>query len=181
MKKIFKMKNSVLSFIIGICFLSIPFGGHSQDDNNINADLPSLNVFHSKSSEMNFLSNQDFSTNISAVSTSNNVNIKQIGNFNKVIFNTNSAQSEIELLQNGDYNNIQLELNALRINEKVIQNGNRNSFTDINTFGTNLHEAEIIQNGNNQNITWYGDNSISEKMKVNMQGNDKILVVRNFN
>jgi hypothetical protein len=130
---------------------------------------------------MDFLANQNYSSNKSVTNFTNIVNIKQIGNFNKVTSNTISAQSEIDLLQNGDYNNINLELNALKISETVIQNGNGNNFADINTFGANLHEAEIIQNGNNQSLTWYGSNSISERMKVNMQGNDKILEIRSFN
>jgi len=175
------MKNLVFSLIFGLLFLTTPFTGHSQGENINYVGLPSLNGFQSKSSEMNFLANQNSYSNKNTINSTNNVNIKQIGSFNMVTTNTISSQSEIELLQNGNENNIDLELNALKISEKVIQNGNRNNFTDINTFGANLHEAEIIQNGNNQSLTWYGSNSISARMKVNMQGNDKILEVRSFN
>jgi len=175
------MKNLGLYFIFGVFFLAIPFSGHCQDQNITNSAATSLQGFQSKSSEMNFLANQNYSSNRSVSNSTNNVNIEQVGTYNKVTSNTVSVQSEIDLLQTGDYNNIELNLNATKISEKVIQNGNRNDFIDINTFGANLHEAEIIQNGNNQSLTWYGSNSISERMKVNMQGNDKILEIRSFN
>lgn len=162
-------------------FLAIPFNALSQDQNVKNDAALSLQGFQSKSSEMNFLANQNYASNKSTSNSSNFVNIKQVGSFNQVRARTSSEISEIDLIQNGDYNHIDLNINAFRINEKIIQNGNLNILTDINTFGSNFHEAEVIQNGNNQSITRYGSNSISEKMKVNMQGNDKILVIRNFN
>lgn len=175
------MKNSIYFLVFGIFFLLNPFTSHSQSQTNTDGVTLSLQGFQSRSSELNFLANQNYSSNITSATSSNIVNIKQIGDFNEVSSKTISAQSKIDLIQNGDYNNIELNLNAAVINERVIQNGDRNTFVDINTFGVNLHEAEIIQNGNNQSLTWYGSNSISERMKVNMQGNDKIIEVRSFN
>ena len=48
-------------------------------------------------------------------------------------------------------------------------------------FKNASHTIEVNQRGNNQNLTLFGGNSISEKLKVSMQGQNQTIIVRNLN
>lgn len=111
----------------------------------------------------------------------NIVFITQIGEKNKIDTNTNASNSFITILQKGDLNKINLDISANTIKETIIQNGDNNAFLDFSNFNVQNHEINVFQNGNNQNLVWYGGNEISEKMKITMQGDSKTLIVRNFN
>ena len=127
----------------------------------------------------NFLATN--STNENTFTDDNTIFIQQIGDFNVVKANTTSENSSIALSQNGKQNNIYLDITAKTIEENVQQEGNNNYFLDFSSYGVDLHTANVVQQGNNQNITLFGGNSISEKIKINMQGDNKTIIVRNFN
>ncbi|MEM7187381.1 MAG: hypothetical protein AAF466_12045, partial [Bacteroidota bacterium] len=73
-----------------------------------------------------------------------------------------------------------LNVTAGVIDETVFQNGLNNRFVDLSTSGTLIHRAAVIQNGRNQNLIWYGNNSISENLFVNMRGSNQTVIIRNF-
>ena len=85
------------------------------------------------------------------------------------------------MFQSGYQNNIYLDVNAENIDESITQVGNNNAVIDFSTYGVDQHQLNISQTGNNQNLTWFGGNSIAENMKVTMQGESKTVIVRNFN
>ena len=173
MKNTSKILFLFISFVIG----STSFGPNYEENN----DKVSIESFESKPSELNFLSSQNFQIIPANNISNNNVFIAQIGADNLVKVNTQSTNSDIDLFQNGNQNKILLEIAAITIEETVIQNGNNNVFSDYSTYGLNYHSAEIMQTGNSNNLTWFGGNSISEKIIVNMQGDSKTIIVRNFN
>jgi len=163
-----------ISFVIG----STSFGQNYEDDKN----NTSIESFDSKSSELNFLASQNFQViPTENILMNNNVFISQIGANNLMKVKTQSKNSDIDLLQYGDQNRIYLDIVANTIEESVAQYGNNNVFSDYSTSGLDYHSAEIIQTGNSHNLTWFGGNSISEKIKINMQGESKTIIVRNFN
>ena len=136
-----------------------------------------------KAVQLNYLSSQQPQINAtrSSVATTNNVFIQQVGNYNRIVSNTKSTNSDISLLQNGDNNDIFLTINSENIKESVIQDGDNHSFIDFSPMRSNVHEGQIIQTGNGQNLRWYGSNSLSEKLKVSMKGNGQTITIRNFN
>lgn len=175
-----KMKSNSIILFLFISFVigSTSFGQNYEDDKN----NTSIESFDSKPSELNFLSVQTFQVVPSEIILkNNNVFISQIGADNLIKVNTQSTISNIDLLQYGNQNRIYLDIVANTIEESVIQNGNNNVFSDYSTYDLNYHSAEIIQTGNNHNLTWFGGNSVSEKIKINMQGESKTIIVRNFN
>jgi len=137
--------------------------------------------FTEKNVENNFLATNLTSENTLVFTDENTIFIQQIGNDNVVKANTKSDKSNIALSQNGDQNKIYLDIAAKTIEEKIIQDGDNNYFLDFSPYGVDFHSAEVVQQGNNQNITVFGGNAISEKIKINMQGDSKTIIVRNFN
>jgi len=111
----------------------------------------------------------------------NNIFITQVGADNLINATTRTKKSDIELQQNGSDNVIRINITALNTIENIKQNGSNNYFAEFaNTPNLNL-ERKIEQNGNSQNLVIHGNNSISDKIQLNMQGNSKTVVIRNFN
>ncbi len=137
--------------------------------------------FSEKNTENNFLATNLTNENTFVFEDDNVIFIEQIGNDNLVTTNTKSSTSKIDLTQNGNQNNIYLDVAAKTIEEKVLQDGNNNYFLDFSPYGVDFHSVDVVQQGNNQNITVFGGNAISEKIKISMQGNSKTVIVRNFN
>ncbi|MGB6267379.1 MAG: hypothetical protein WBF67_00080 [Olleya sp.] len=138
-----------------------------------------ISGFETQSSQENFLLNQSASTtNVNA--TDNSIFIAQIGDSNDLISITTSTESDITIIQSGDENLTVLDLNSTTLKETVIQNGDNNTFLDYSPFKSDVRDATINQTGNNQNLTMFGSNSLSEKIKISMQGQDQSIIIRNF-
>lgn len=111
----------------------------------------------------------------------NNVYIAQIGMDNAAVIVSSSEVSDIRVAQNGRDNQVYFQASASRIETSLLQNGNNHGIYYSNPFNMDSHKSQITQQGNNQNIEWYGGNTISEKMEVSMQGASQSLIVRNYN
>lgn len=142
--------------------------------------LPGIDNFQSKAVQLGFFSSQAPSASQTNSSVNRSVYIQQIGNRNKVEATTRSVASNVNLVQRGNNNEISMNVTAAVIDETVFQNGLNNRFIDLSTKGTLLHKAAIIQNGRNQNLIWYGNNSISDRLFVNMRGNNQTIFIRNI-
>jgi len=134
-------------------------------------------------SNKNFLNKKDLNSVITSNSNNfssyNSVFIRQIGNDNDIVSNSQATNKNINTLQFGDENKIDLKIKARKIDETVIQLGLSNSFLDLNPNGNYSHKATAIQTGKNQNLILAGNNSISEKMLVNMKGKGQTILIRN--
>jgi hypothetical protein len=138
-----------------------------------------ISSFDTQSSQENFLLNQT-DTATSLASTENSVFIAQIGDNNDIVSITKSFESDISIVQNGNQNVTVLDLNSTKLAETVIQKGDNNTFLDYSPFKSDVRNATINQTGNNQNLTMFGSNSLSEKIKISMQGQDQSIIIRNF-
>lgn len=173
------MKNTskILFLFISFVIASVSFGQNYEENKN----KLSIESFESEPSELNFISAKNFQV-VPVKNISNcNVFINQIGIDNEVLVKTQSINNDIVLNQNGTQNKIYLDVIADNVEESISQLGNYNYVLDYSTLGAELHSLEVLQTGNNQSLTWFGGNSISENLKVNMQGESKTIIVRNFN
>tara|TARA_R110000787_G_scaffold81036_2_gene175862 strand:+ start:19112 stop:19618 length:507 start_codon:yes stop_codon:yes gene_type:complete len=162
-------------YILSVLLLIIVNVGLSQSINSESNINPN---------NLDYLFTQNFqitSNKLINVVNTNNVFINQIGNDNEVVIKTKSLNSDIALNQKGAQNKIYLDIVAENIKETISQTGNDNYVFDYSSIGVDQHSLEVSQYGNNQNLTWYGGNSLSENLKVNMQGESKTVIVRNFN
>lgn len=140
-----------------------------------------LKSFIEENTKNNFLADNTVIDEVVFESKVNTVFIDQIGNGNDATVKTIAKTSEINIKQKGDNNEVFLGIIANSINESVFQTGNNNHFTDFSLTRGN-HNMELLQSGNHQNLIWYGGNSISEELKVNMTGNtSSSIIIRNFN
>lgn len=107
--------------------------------------------------------------------------IQQIGSDNQASFFSETESSDINLIQNGNGNSVRTAITALSRVESINQQGDNHFLTEFaNTPFLNL-ERTINQNGSSQNLTIHGSNSLSEKMRVTMEGNTNTVIIRNFN
>ena len=145
-------------------------------------------IFAQNSDDLLAKSNKEFlnKKNLNSVITNNNnfssynsVFIRQIGNNNDIVSNSQAINKNINLYQYGDENKIDLKIKAKKIDETVIQRGFSNSFLDLNLNGNFSHKNTAIQIGKNQNLILAGNNSISQKMTVNMKGKGQTILIRN--
>jgi hypothetical protein len=113
--------------------------------------------------------------------SSNNVYIAQIGMNNMARVISSSEISDIKVMQYGDDNQAYFQAAASTIETSLVQNGNNHGIYYSNPFYIDSHKSQITQQGNGQNIEWYGGNAISEKMEVSMQGTSQSIIIRNYN
>lgn len=116
---------------------------------------------------------------LSTTVEANSVFITQTGGNNAIDYAISSSKAEIHLIQTGDLNNIQMQLSGNHITEKISQEGNGNFFYEVsldtpeNTFG-------LLQKGNYNRFEKYGANSISNNMNLEVTGDSKTIIIRNF-
>jgi len=107
----------------------------------------------------------------------NNAIITQIGNQNHNQNTIIANQSIIQVYQNGHFNLTDIYRVENEVNEYIIQNGNGNSINEMSIGNYNTIDNQYIQNGNNNRITSFGSNSISENLKIQINGNNAAIIV----
>lgn len=141
-----------------------------------------IESFQSKASALSFISSQNQqAVRSNQAATGSSVFINQIGSNNDAQVKVNATNSFVNLLQNGFSNLTLLDLTALNISQNITQNGENNRLYNFSNNPASIQNMELLQNGINQDITIFGSNSLSENIKITMQGSDRSLIVRNFN
>lgn len=171
--------NSKLHLLFFIFILSYPSIVCSQTYAYDSDDSSSIYSIE-KNIEGSLLLTPNFIENKATTQLDNTVVIQQIGNFNQVEVNSKSQLGYFDIKQLGNDNAVFIRAKAHAINETVYQMGDNHNFVDFST-STGIHDLELIQRGNSQNLIWYGGNTISEQLKINMQGENQSIIVRNFN
>ena len=112
---------------------------------------------------------------------SNSIYIDQIGSNNIISLKSFTESSTIDLTQNGNNNMVKLNFTALSAVENFHQLGDNHYLAAYgNTPSLNLQRT-VNQTGSGQRLTIHGNNSISEKMQLNMKGATSTIIIRNFN
>lgn len=132
----------------------------------------------SLSQQLYFLNNQKSTQNIQVLQ--NTIYVEQIGSNNTISSFQKSNLSDIQLNQYGIGNTIINTVNAPSIQQYILQYGNQNSIVN-NLYSQTLIHNTIVQKGNKLNLFNYGNNSISNNLKIYMTGNDNTLIIKNFN
>lgn len=139
-----------------------------------------LNSFSDESSALNFLSSQSGIVQDKNSAKGNSIYINQIGEENSIQTNITSNTTDVIFVQEGNWNTILLDVSGEIIKNKIIQTGDSNNLLNISNKFSGSQNFNVIQNGNNQDVTIYGSNSMSESLKINMTGDFKSVIVRNF-
>jgi hypothetical protein len=124
--------------------------------------------------------NQNIDYKLTATISQNQTNtaiITQIGNQNHNQNTIIANQSIIQVYQNGHFNLTDIYRVENEVNEYIIQNGSGNSINEMSIGNYNTIDNQYIQNGNNNRITSFGSNSISENLKIQINGNNAAIIV----
>lgn len=84
-----------------------------------------------------------------------------------------------QVVQIGDLNNTNLQINS-KTNIMVQQFGDQNSIYFNNAFSSKEAKTAITTQGNNNIVDITGSNSISDKMHLNVQGENMAVFMRNY-
>ena len=107
--------------------------------------------------------------------------IYQIGADNQGNLLLQGENNEVQLMQYGNANRADIRLSGKSVVHHTLQLGDGNQLFEYgNTSNLNL-ERSILQNGNNQSISIFGSNSLTENLRLNVQGNAESITIRNFN
>lgn len=111
----------------------------------------------------------------------NQIAITQIGDQNRLNTQIQASESNVSYHQLGSYNTIDVVATAKEISQNINQQGDYNHFESYSNNPNAQQSLELMQYGNQQNVSIFGENSLSRDMKIKIEGNDKTLVIRNFN
>lgn len=140
--------------------------------------------FSTQDGRTNFISTQDMQRSAAPLTTAqadSSVLIAQIGSNNSTEAVAASDNGTLQVVQRGDDNSTFIDVAATELKATVIQSGNNNNYLNLNVFNQDVHNTEIIQNGDNQNLIRHGGNAVSDKLKVTMQGQGQSVIIRSFN
>ena len=87
----------------------------------------------------------------------------------------NSAQGTY-IVQTGNYNEVTVEAQQMQVN----QTGDHQLLYYTETSKLEPSNMNINMEGANNYIEIYGNNSIMENMSINVQGNDRSVIIRNY-
>lgn len=174
------MKN-IVSIILLLCFVNI--ASSQEKESHPEFKNYSSSVFDKKETALSLVStvsNKNEKTNANYLKNQNSeIMIAQIGSYNQANVQIKSKVAAVTVTQNGNNNDYSLIKEAKKIAVDVTQNGSENRINDY-SYATN-HEInnQMIQKGDNQNITNIGTNSISKDMKVTQKGNGASVIIIN--
>jgi hypothetical protein len=93
--------------------------------------------------------------------------------------NNLNVNSVVELNQLGNFNTIDLKA-SLNDSQTVNQIGNKNNYVFINYFNSNPSNMNILQQGNDNFLQVYGQNSLMSKISIIQKTNAKTLIIKNY-
>jgi hypothetical protein len=150
-----------------ILFLGTPVSQEYVLDNNTNQDLDIT-----KQSLISFEKN-DHSVLIY------NIQINQIGNYNKSQVYQKAAHLDLTLNQYGVNNDISFYKSNSEIKQMIQQVGDSNFVSDFSINSNYKVDMQINQQGNNLTLFNNGTNSISKEMKVTQTGSFGTILIYN--
>lgn len=164
-------------------FLLIQPDLRAQQENVLSIDVP---VAQEQSLEINTNQVLDLakktlisSKNIYNPVLNNNIQINQIGDYNKSQVYLKASQSNLTINQYGDKNDISFYKSTPEIKQIIQQTGNSNFVSDFSLYSNYKVDMQINQQGNNLTLFNNGTNSISKEMKITQTGNSGTIYIYN--
>ena len=171
-----KFRNRILL----LALLTFTMGPLAMGQTYKNVEITPRTAYGSSVQEINLYTSQFLQSSTPQTnSVSNDVFVRQIGNSNTFEAELRSAYSNVSAFQFGNENEAYIDLEAVGIDEHILQRGFNNVFYDIGSSAQLFHSGRVIQNGSNQQLYVLGSNSMSDRMKVNMRGNNQTVIIRN--
>ncbi|MFD0699619.1 hypothetical protein [Myroides pelagicus] len=158
----------VFAFIFCLCF-------HAMAQNN----SIELEVIQHKTEKLIHDTTKGI-LNQTTINRDNLVAVSQIGQDNVLQPVIGSNGYVLSYTQQGNNNLIDIVAKGEQIKHNIAQYGDQNLLESYN-LSSGQQSLQVIQMGNRQEVLIFGENSMSKDMKISIQGNDKQLLIRNFN
>ncbi|MAT90736.1 MAG: hypothetical protein CMC35_08575 [Flavobacteriaceae bacterium] len=173
------MKRSRINLFNLLFFVLLAFAGaNAQNYISENANTLGFSTSLNNGAMNNLLNSQNQAT---ANASDNIIFVNQIGDRNAVeVANQIGSSSTLDIAQTGNDNLVYLSVQARTLIQNILQDGDGHEVLNFSS-NPNVQDLEIVQRGSDQNLIFHGTNSISEKMKINMEGNSQSIIVRSFN
>lgn len=111
---------------------------------------------------------------------SSGIFITQVGDYNRANAAVSAAENQLALKQGGTANIIELRANVKQLEGEVVQQGSGNYILDFFNDPKLEVPLGVKQTGNNLHFERHGTNSIGSKIKIDMNGSSRSVIVRNF-
>ncbi|SFO19607.1 hypothetical protein SAMN05421741_12526 [Paenimyroides ummariense] len=108
-------------------------------------------------------------------SLANNKELQKVHPETLMLNALNSTQGTY-IVQTGNYNDVTIEAQQMQVN----QTGDHQLLYYTETSKLEPSNMNINMEGANNYIEIYGNNSIMENMSINVQGNDRSVIIRNY-
>lgn len=170
-----KKSNTILPLMAIIVFCFFGFSQNTVEKNEGKDLITEIGT------QTNIIGLQMFNTTqTTMMNGANNIYIEQIGTSNTVDVKTNTNSGNIEVIQSGTQNTIRMNVAGLVVSDQIKQSGSDHFFSQYANTPSLIMQRQINQNGYNQSLTIHGNNSISEKIRLNMNGSLNNVIIRNF-
>jgi len=93
-----------------------------------------------------------------------------------LMLNTLNITQGTYIVQTGNYNQVAIESQQMQVN----QAGDYQHLYYTETSKLESSNMNVNMEGANNYIEVYGNNSIMENMSINVQGNDRSVIIRNY-
>lgn len=114
---------------------------------------------------------------VSAQQANNSLsNNKELVHPETLMLNALNSTQGTYVVQTGNYNEVAIESQQMQVN----QTGDYQLLYYTETSKLEPSNMNINMEGANNYIEIYGNNSIMENMSINVQGNDRSVIIRNY-
>ncbi|WP_340063856.1 hypothetical protein [Ascidiimonas aurantiaca] len=165
-------KDLLHAGLLIVCVLLTSFLGYTQSDTR---DWQVLNEIQQvASTEVTGIIQN------SAIAQMSDVYIYQSGEFNTAHVYTRGNGSSVSVNQLGLNNNTELFSEYTVLESHILQQGSNNRITAHYFGNEGAVFNEFVQNGSNLTLEKYGANSISQGIRVTMQGQSRSIIIRSY-
>ncbi|GAA3585608.1 hypothetical protein [Snuella lapsa] len=175
-----KIHPALIALMLFICFsTSLAFSQELSGDYGTNNEL---SIFSYKSQVSNFLMQQQAVRLAShkKMAPKSEITLQQVGDYNTIHAFSTHVSADIKYYQVGNFNNIE-SVNAIAdVSEELIQEGNNNAVYSYAYGNVTYDNFKLLQKGDDLLLERFGVNSLSNNIKIKMQGTAKTLVIRSF-
>ncbi|MHC5202386.1 hypothetical protein [Myroides sp. LJL119] len=119
--------------------------------------------------------------NTFVVTTNKVLTVIQNGNQNTLDVKAFGDNQDLSYAQKGNTNYIDVNVQGYDIKQNIVQSGDNNTFSQYSNNPFIEQNIQVFQNGTNLDVSVFGENSISKDMQIYMQGDQRSLIINNFN
>jgi len=172
----------LIALLMGLCTqlsISQTFENDTQSEEVTGEEI----IIDNTTVDTNVLNSLGFQTDFAPQPNTivgNSVNIRQIGDFNRVNVATRTQSSDVNVFQNGNNNDVDLNYNSQSVFTLLSQQGNSNRIIDFVSEPDANPALDLTQQGSNLSFERYGVNNLTNSLKFSQTEASPAIIVRSY-